>query len=71
MAYKCSNCHESGHTVRTCPKSKLPAKASAAAPVESGSVLAQLEARRARLQKELAIVERLLPELRALEELGA
>ncbi len=27
MAYTCSNCHEAGHTVRSCPKGKPAAKA--------------------------------------------
>lgn len=73
MANTCSICKQPGHNSKTCGskasgKLRTP-KAEPAA--ESGTVLAQLEARHARLKKELELIERLMPDLRALAALSA
>lgn len=70
MAYTCSICGEAGHTKRRCPKAPKSAAAGkkAAAPKEEfGSVVEQLEARKARLQREIETIDRVLPDLRTLE----
>ncbi len=69
----CGACGESGHNARTCPKrsgavtGRAPklAPAPAVAPAYK-LVLEELEARWAQLAKEIATIDRLIPDLREL-----
>ena len=66
MSYRCSICQQEGHTARTCPKAKTATKSAAAPPAtEPDTVVAQLESRLAKLKSEIAVLERIIPELRS------
>lgn len=78
----CSVCGKDGHNRRTCPQGAIAApptspkkapktvakSAAAAAPAEDNlSVVQRLEARLEKLRKEVATLERVIPDLKSLE----
>lgn len=70
----CKKCGGTGHNSLTC-KASRPAPALAkdrrqASTLEQGSVAEQLRARKARLEQEIATIDRLLPDLDALEAMN-